>query len=445
MMQAESLARRALFPAISDSRALRLGMIFLLYFAQGVPLGLFYIALPAWMAVNGVGAAAVGTVLAAVSLPWTLKFFNGFIMERYPYLPMGRRRPWLIGAQLLIVAGLLGMAAANPAATDVALLSAFGFGINVATTFQDVAIDGMAVDLVPEDERAQANGLMFGGQALGMAAAGAIAGWGIGAFGLQPVLMMAALFVVGLLGWLMLCRERPGERLMPWSAGAPSPACLDAHLGAWWPVLRTTWAAMTARKSLLVLPALMLIGMHGGFYSGALPVVAAETADWSQDRISGMMAAGSLVAGLLAVAVYGLIVGHAGVRRSMMGGYALMLATTLVVLALAPAWPDGWPLAMLMLVSDPINFFLAVCAGTVAMQLCTPAVAATQFTLYMATVNLGRTIGSGLLGPLDSLGGGVAMIGGMAAVGLAGIFMARGLPVAGPQDSGRLAASSAGK
>lgn len=425
MTQVDLAAQLPLFPAISEHRALRLGMLVMLYVAQGVPLGLFFIAIPAWMATSGVGAAGVGTVLAAVSLPWTLKFFNGFIMERYPFLPMGRRRPWLIGAQLLMVAGLVAMAVANPAASDIALLSAFAFGINVATSFQDVAIDGMAVDLLPEGERAQANGLMFGGQALGMAGAGAAAGFGIGVIGISGVLLVAALFVSLLLIWLALCRERPGERLLPWSDGAASAACVEAHLGAWWPVLKTTWRSMLGPRSLLAIPALLLIGMHGGTFNGALPVVAATEAGWPQERIAGLMASSSLLAGVLALTAFGLIIGRSGVRRGMIGGYAVMALTALAALAAANAWPQGWPIGGLMLVSEPINIFLAVCAGTVAMGLCTPAVAATQFTLYMATINLGRTIASSLLGPLDAVGGSVALIGAFAVVGVLGVVMAR--------------------
>lgn len=39
------------------------------------------------------------------------------------------------------------------------------------------------------------------------------------------------------------------------------------------------------------------------------------------------------------------------------------------------------------------------------MRLCDPRVAATQFTLYMATSNLGITLGAWLLGASDGLGG----------------------------------------
>ena len=43
------------------------------------------------------------------------------------------------------------------------------------------------------------------------------------------------------------------------------------------------------------------------------------------------------------------------------------------------------------------------------MRLCNPAIAATQFAVFMAIFNLGRTAASASLGWLDSLGGLPAM------------------------------------
>lgn len=48
------------------------------------------------------------------------------------------------------------------------------------------------------------------------------------------------------------------------------------------------------------------------------------------------------------------------------------------------------------------------------MRLCTPAVAATQFAVFMAILNLGRAVASASLGWLDSLGGIPAMFAAMA-------------------------------
>jgi MFS transporter, PAT family, beta-lactamase induction signal transducer AmpG len=50
-----------------------------------------------------------------------------------------------------------------------------------------------------------------------------------------------------------------------------------------------------------------------------------------------------------------------------------------------------------------------VASGSLAMRLCTPAIAATQFAVFMAILNLGRTLASASLGWIDSLGGIPAM------------------------------------
>ena len=116
--------------------------LFILYVGQGMPIGLFWFAIPAWMAVNGAPAADVGSVAALTALPWSLKLVNGFIMDRYTFLPMGRRRVWIIGAQGVMIAFLVIAALIDPGVTDVAILGGIGFAVNMATTFQDVAVDG---------------------------------------------------------------------------------------------------------------------------------------------------------------------------------------------------------------------------------------------------------------------------------------------------------------
>ena len=76
-------------------------------FAQGIPHGLLAIALPAWLAAEGASASAVGSYLAIIMLPWAFKLVTGPLMDRFEYLPMGRRRPWVIGAQLGLSLALL--------------------------------------------------------------------------------------------------------------------------------------------------------------------------------------------------------------------------------------------------------------------------------------------------------------------------------------------------
>lgn len=414
---------RPAWPAISENARLRLSLIFLMYIAQGLPLGLFYIAIPAWLATNGASALQVGAFLSAVSLPWTLKFANGFIMERFTWLPMGRRRAWLIGSQLLIVAGLLAIAVLSPGPRDIAMLSALAFLINIATTFQDVAVDGMAVDLLPDEERPRANGLMFGGQALGMAGAGAAAGFGIGVIGLSGVTALMALLVTALVLVVACSRERPGERLLPWTAGEASPETLAVQLQAWLPIFAETWRGMIRVPSLFLVVPLMMAGVMSGFYSGITPLIAANSGGWSTAETSRHMAGGSLLAGVLAVLVFGALVARVGPRRMAMLTQAMVAALGLAMLITQPLWGTGTPILAFIYIADPLNFLWVICLAPIAMRHCRLAVAATQFGLYMAISNLGRTISSALLGPLDRLGGDAAIMIAFAASGLIGLVV----------------------
>ncbi len=120
---------------LTRSAPLRMFTLFLFYFTQGFPIGLFFYAVPGWMAASGASTGAVASVVGASALPWSIKLLNGFLIDRYTFLPMGRRRAWIIGAQSLIVLILLTGALVSPLHSDVFLLSAFGFAANLAVTF----------------------------------------------------------------------------------------------------------------------------------------------------------------------------------------------------------------------------------------------------------------------------------------------------------------------
>ena len=85
---------------LSDSSRVRYSTGSFMYFSQGIPQGLLGIAIPAWLASQGASAADIANYLAIITLPWAFKLVTGPLMDRYEFLPMGRRRPWVIAAQL---------------------------------------------------------------------------------------------------------------------------------------------------------------------------------------------------------------------------------------------------------------------------------------------------------------------------------------------------------
>ena len=56
-------------PCLESNRHLRIFTVFLLYAGQGIPIGLFDFAIPAWMAVNGASAKDIGFLVAMTGIP----------------------------------------------------------------------------------------------------------------------------------------------------------------------------------------------------------------------------------------------------------------------------------------------------------------------------------------------------------------------------------------
>jgi PAT family beta-lactamase induction signal transducer AmpG len=390
---------------LEHSRPLRLFTLFILYVGQGMPIGLFWFAIPAWMAVNGASAADVGSVAALTALPWSLKLVNGFIMDRYTFLPMGRRRAWILGAQAVMIGSLVVAAIINPSVTDVATLGAIGFTVNMATTFQDVAVDGLAVDIMTEDERARGSGMMFGGQSIGIAAATAICGFVIEDFGAPAAFLTVAAIIFVLCVYIAAFKEREGERTLPWSQGVLNPRNLEIQLDAWWPLLRSTFTSMTKSVSILWLPVLFGRGILAGGLTGATPLIGANNVGWDVSEISALVATAGLIAGILCMTLGGWLGDRFGAKRISIIWLLFQLTMLSIMYFGMSYWSNPALFIAFVFVWISLDFLLIVSALPISMRLCDPKVAATQFTIYMAIANFGISFGAFMLGKTDAMGG----------------------------------------
>ena len=391
-------AETGLFRPLTENPFLRLATVFIFYIFEGVPMGMFYLAIPAWLANEGASALEIAAVVSAFSLPWSLKLVNGFFMDRYTYLPMGRRRIWIIGSQSLMALGLLACAIIAPGAQDIALLSFLAFVISAATTFQDVSIDSLVVDIMDEKDQAKAGGIMFGAQILGMSGATAASGYLLDYYGAQAAFLAAAAFL--LLGVLFaaVIRERPGEKRFPWTNGQAHPRNIEIKIDAWLPLLKQSLKAMLGGASLLIIPFLLMRNVTGGVNDVFNPILAADYVGWTTTQFTNANSIAQLVVGLIGLFAGGPLVAKLGPRAVMAACFALLAIEFATVGLLQAHWGDPRLLTAIIWATELFGIFLVIAIIPLAMQICTPAVAATQFTIYMAIGNFGRPIGAWIAG-----------------------------------------------
>ncbi|MCS6811709.1 MAG: AmpG family muropeptide MFS transporter, partial [Tepidimonas sp.] len=138
-------------------RDVRVWIMLALGFAAGLPLLLIFSSLSLWLGEAGVERRAV-TFFSWAALAYSFKFVWAPLVDRLP-LPwltrrLGRRRSWLLLAQLGVVLAIIGMAATDPAAGPAALarMAAFAVLLGFASATQDIVIDAYRIELAPPEQ-----------------------------------------------------------------------------------------------------------------------------------------------------------------------------------------------------------------------------------------------------------------------------------------------------
>ncbi|HEX4509083.1 MAG TPA: MFS transporter, partial [Burkholderiaceae bacterium] len=142
-------------------------------FASGLPLALTGQALQAWLTVDGLDLAHIG-FLSLLGLPYTFKFLWAPLMDRVDIAGLGRRRGWIVLAQVLLAGGLFILSDVSPTAA-LPLFSALGVGVAFLSASQDVVIDAWRTDVLPARERGMGSSLFVMGYRLAMVLSGGIA------------------------------------------------------------------------------------------------------------------------------------------------------------------------------------------------------------------------------------------------------------------------------
>ena len=169
-----------------------------------------------YLAVEGVAAGQLAFLLTLGTLPWSVKFLWGPIIDRYQFPEMGKRRPWVLIAQtgmIVVLSSMLFIPNMSPKCDN--KFELYFLVYNIFTALQDVSTGALAVDILEPHEFEKVNSYMFTSKAVGGIIGGAGLGTIIGFVGIKGAIVLQIPILVAIMLVPLFMTERPGEKLFP--------------------------------------------------------------------------------------------------------------------------------------------------------------------------------------------------------------------------------------
>ncbi len=139
---------------------------FIMGFACGLPLLLTISLLQAWMKEEGVDLTVIG-LMALVGLPYTLKFVWAPFLDRFTLPFLGRRRGWMLVAQIALMISIAGLGMTNPGKSPW-MVALAAFLVTFFSASQDIVVDAYRREDLPDKELGLGSSLYVNGYRVGM-------------------------------------------------------------------------------------------------------------------------------------------------------------------------------------------------------------------------------------------------------------------------------------
>ncbi|MDG1852182.1 MAG: hypothetical protein P8J44_08715, partial [Gammaproteobacteria bacterium] len=238
------------------------------------------------------------------------------------------------------------------------------------------------------------------GQVAGISISTAVSAFVVINFGMPGIATLLC-FAFGLiLSVAIAVRERPGERMLPWSSGEASQRSIDMKPESWKIIGIDLARVMFLPASLFIFGAAFIFRFAYGVWISLVPIVVVQDLGFESTQYSTFISGVGFVAAMAGL-VLGLVIDSKGIK--FFYGLVLGLYGVLCIfigltesLWISPTFLICVGIVQAFIYQGGFISFIASC-----MKLCWQKVSATQFAIYMAGANIGLSMGAGAYAALE--------------------------------------------
>ncbi|MFC3071216.1 AmpG family muropeptide MFS transporter [Phenylobacterium soli] len=377
--------KRTVMEVLASLRQPKVTVMLALGFASGLPFLLTANTFGYWLRDEGTSLKAIGFI-SWVGLAYTFKYLWAPVVDRVdvPLLGrLGRRRGWMLFTQILVIAGLIGMAGVGTGA-GLTAIGAFALLVAFASSTQDINIDAWRIEAAADSDE---QGLLTSGYQLGyrvallvtdalVIAAAARVGWPM------SYVAMAALMTIGVVATFFAMEPARAEAALQDKAPLWTPrGFFDAVIGPFAEFFgkhRWLGLVMLLAVALYRLPDFVMGPMYNPYY---------HDLGLTKDTVALVRGSVGLFATFAGIALGGIASIRLGVFRALMIGVVLEGFGT-AAFALLAYHVDGATFAAVMGLDSFAQAFAGVALVAYMSSLTSLGYTATQYALLSSTYAL---------------------------------------------------------
>ncbi|QNF31660.1 MFS transporter [Adhaeribacter swui] len=384
-------------PALTQSARMRYFTFFYLYLMQGIPSGFALTAIANYLAGKGLSSASIGTFVSIVGIPWVIQFFWGPLIDRYQYSVIGHRKQWVVLTQIAAFLASLTLLFVHDPVAQLAFLGLVFFTHSLFASVQDASVDAMAISVAPEAERGRLNACMRGGLLMGISFGAAALAYVLHQFGFRTAVLVQSGLLFLFTAITFFVKLEPGDSLLP-SRKAKERVKQQAENPELKKVFAFLWRSMSNATSWRTFGVIIVVYLCFSVFIRSFAFHLIQVLHWPDQELSVLQGGWGSAVTLLVVLSGGILADRVGPQRLQLKVLGVLAFFLVSFNLLAFLWHvKAFTVSGLIFwnIADPL---FSVAAFPILMTLCRDYTAGSQFTAYMALINLSDVIGSYLSG-----------------------------------------------